>query len=775
MSSAKLILGSVIASSFAANVTADYFGVVVKAADTDFGKTLVSGSNIDQALVNLGVTSIRYPGGTEARTDFSVTDAADVAGLKRAIDYCAANGLALNFTLNDSPYVDPSTGQASMTQQQRAELVAFLQNDLLGYASAQGVTVESIKIGNEFSGRTADYGSPAVQGYGNVAALLVNEIDSFLNNHAFATGRPTIVVEAAGWEAGADTIIGILEQAGAASKVGGVDLHGSQNGTQGTPTLDLTWDLYFGTANSDEPGVSYQDRLTRIIEHWTSNAATANVALRVDAWCFPTTPEGPALTNAALAIMQLHTFSLVGIASATCYLGYGPDMSSLIRKVPDSIAIDVAKQTTPGGAIFAMMAAALPGTHAIELQSTPAPAIEATDSSLTRAFAGDQQLILYTANRTYTDLAIDIDTVALTGSLEAFIGGTKSAAISILGVTDSAMVADGDGQAQVTIGKLALAQLNAGTTDFTLNAYEISQITLIAAGTFGTAAENIMTGTAGSNVLHGLGGADTLYGGSGSDTLAGGDQSDQLFGGAGKDLLYGGTGQDALDGGSGIDTASYAFATAPVVANLAAPHTNTGDAFGDTYSGIENLEGGQFNDTLTGDTGNNLLIGGAGDDNLGGGDGNDILTGGTGNDWLRGNAGNDSISGGTGDDTLAGGAGVDTMSGGAGNDVFCYYFKSEAGDQITDFGATTSTDDDRFNISAAGFGGGLGTGALDASQFALRLIDNFAQDTSDRFMFRVLDKTLWFDADGSGSGAAVMVANLQDSAANLTAADIWLF
>jgi Ca2+-binding RTX toxin-like protein len=51
-----------------------------------------------------------------------------------------------------------------------------------------------------------------------------------------------------------------------------------------------------------------------------------------------------------------------------------------------------------------------------------------------------------------------------------------------------------------------------------------------------------------------------------------------------------------------------------------------------TVMNIENVTGGNGNDTITGNSMSNILIGGAGNDLLKGGAGNDILTGGTGSD-----------------------------------------------------------------------------------------------------------------------------------------------
>ncbi|MFZ2158932.1 MAG: hypothetical protein WAV72_22820, partial [Bradyrhizobium sp.] len=90
--------------------------------------------------------------------------------------------------------------------------------------------------------------------------------------------------------------------------------------------------------------------------------------------------------------------------------------------------------------------------------------------------------------------------------------------------------------------------------------------------------------------------------------------NDTLTGDDNDNVIEGGAGADALDGGGGSDTASYAHAATGIVANLAAPGLNSGDAAGDTYASIENLTGSQFNDVLTGDGGNNILFGDSGND-----------------------------------------------------------------------------------------------------------------------------------------------------------------
>jgi Ca2+-binding RTX toxin-like protein len=120
------------------------------------------------------------------------------------------------------------------------------------------------------------------------------------------------------------------------------------------------------------------------------------------------------------------------------------------------------------------------------------------------------------------------------------------------------------------------------------------------------------------------------YIGSGNFTGTGSAGVDSLTGGDGDDILIGGTGADTLDGGAGVNTASYSAAATAIVASLASPASNTGEAAGDTYVNIQNLVGGNGGDTLTGDAGDNALVGGSGNDLLIGAEGADRLDGGVG-------------------------------------------------------------------------------------------------------------------------------------------------
>ncbi len=197
----------------------------------------------------------------------------------------------------------------------------------------------------------------------------------------------------------------------------------------------------------------------------------------------------------------------------------------------------------------------------------------------------------------------------------------------------------------------------------------------------GDASANYLAGLNGDDVIVGLGGRDTIDGNAGNDSLDGGSGDDVLDGGSGDDVLIGGAGADILVGGGGIDTASYANSLAGLTARLDDPFLNTGDAAGDTFTGIEYLFGSNFADVLAGDAsanylaglnGDDVIVGGAGNDTIDGNAGNDSLDGGSGDDVLDGGSGDDVLNGGSGDDVLIGGAGADILVGGGGSDLASY-------------------------------------------------------------------------------------------------------
>ncbi|MBO9502946.1 calcium-binding protein, partial [Brevundimonas sp. A19_0] len=147
--------------------------------------------------------------------------------------------------------------------------------------------------------------------------------------------------------------------------------------------------------------------------------------------------------------------------------------------------------------------------------------------------------------------------------------------------------------------------------------------------------------------VHGGFGADHLVGGDRDDILFGEEGDDVITGGAGNDLIQGGRGTNVIDGGAGRDTLTYTGVLRGVSLDL-----REGWARGaslDEITGIEDVLGSKWDDTLRGDDHDNLLFGAGGDDTLEGRDGRDVIAGGTGADTLSGGAGDDTFIYGTGD------------------------------------------------------------------------------------------------------------------------------
>ncbi len=121
---------------------------------------------------------------------------------------------------------------------------------------------------------------------------------------------------------------------------------------------------------------------------------------------------------------------------------------------------------------------------------------------------------------------------------------------------------------------------------------------------------------------------------------------------------------------------------------------------------------------------------------------------------INGGSKSDRLNGYAGNDALSGGAGKDTLTGGTGADTFRFKNLSDGGDVIRDFDGA-----DTIVVEGPAFGLGDYHGVLPVSAF-WRSTSNAAHDASDRFIFRTVDDTLWFDSNGNRAGGLTLVADL---------------
>jgi Ca2+-binding RTX toxin-like protein len=206
-----------------------------------------------------------------------------------------------------------------------------------------------------------------------------------------------------------------------------------------------------------------------------------------------------------------------------------------------------------------------------------------------------------------------------------------------------------------------------------------SYYTSAAAVTINLAAGSATGGDAQGDILIGI---ENLTGSNqASDSLTGDGNANTLQGWGGNDTLRGGAGADILDGGAGLDLVSYWDSAVGVNVSLLTGTGTGGDAQGDTYVAIENINGSQGADTLFGNNGVNVLNGYDGNDTIDGAGGHDLLDGGAGNDQLHGGSAMDQLTGGAGADTFIFVTTTETPSTASGRDLITDFSHAQ-GDRI---------------------------------------------------------------------------------------------
>jgi len=276
----------------------------------------------------------------------------------------------------------------------------------------------------------------------------------------------------------------------------------------------------------------------------------------------------------------------------------------------------------------------------------------------------------------------------------------------------------------------------------------------------GGGANDLIKGLGGDDVLLGNGGNDRIYGGDGVDELDGGKGNDRLFGDAGNDIMLVSSGDDMIDGGSGVNVLNFRNANRGITVSLADQTVSFSDSTGSGTTQFKNvaiLQGGSFDDVMTGDAGRNMLRGSYGDDTLSGGDGNDY------------------VFGGDGQETLTGGNGKDGF-------LFGAVVNADNFDQVTDF--TVGEDWLAFdNLIFEDLKAEPGSTKRVYVEIVSRNIDvdqfqagegHVAATADVRIIYDSADGILYYDADGSGAGEAQAIADIGVNHV-LTAEDIFVF
>lgn len=611
----------------------------------------INGNDADQeeyfqtAISNLGVTSIRWPGGTESERGLDmlnndtlggISDVfdwlsedptnsdLDVADLKAVIDYCATNNLNLSFTFPTAIFKGKTDSEIDAYA---SGIKDFIEDDLLQYALDNGVIIDSIKIGNEFT-----LNDLSATEYGQIASRLtqiIGEAVTDFDPNGAAWEAPGIVIETGPiWldEAGNSGLFfgsaqdenndryilpeKVLEEFDAteAQYVTAIDIHDLTLGVK-------SYADYFGEYQNDPNNAD--DSLNAVFQTlndftgWENKFGT-DVELHSLAWSL-NGDDGNSLAGASLAFMQFYEMSLAGVSYASTFLASGAAYKQTLVNKNDS-------SLRAGGEVYRLMQENLQGLKAVEFASDPS--VYEDDSDLEdvvfKSFEKDGQIVLYVGNLEDENQPITMKQVyAFLASVPGFSNILNLNDSNNLHMWGTIIGVDGDPTNHTAATELEI--LNASDIvknnwhlEFELDAHEIMQLVFTAQ----TAGGVTMRGHDQADTLRGSAWTDVIYGGAGNDALYGGKQADILYGDIGYDTLYGENGYDTLYGGKGKDTLYGGWGEDAL--------------YGEAGKGV--LRGEQHNDTLFGGSGNDTLYGDEGHDRLEGGTGNDKLYGGAGRD-----------------------------------------------------------------------------------------------------------------------------------------------
>jgi Ca2+-binding RTX toxin-like protein len=252
-------------------------------------------------------------------------------------------------------------------------------------------------------------------------------------------------------------------------------------------------------------------------------------------------------------------------------------------------------------------------------------------------------------------------------------------------------------------------------------------------------------------------GDDQIFGGAGNDSISGWRGNNLMDGGTGDDLFLldgvrGRWGADTITGGDGADGIGISGQQGAILVDLSSNSFTDGGPGTLTFSGVENFTertGANFDDHIIGNAGANRLEAMLGNDLLEGGAGNDTLIGG-GLDDFDPVGGNNTLDGGLGDDSLVGTREIDN---------FLFHAPSTGVDRVSSF----ATSQDKLVFDNSGFTaiGSAGTFGLGDARFFAGAGATSGHDANDRIVYDTSTGNLYYDADGSGAGAAQLVATLE--------------
>lgn len=608
----------------------------------------VEGGPYDAAVDALGVTHLRYPGGTVTEEQVApgstvwkellatngpgyatLPDGQRIQTLETTLDYASQHDLPVtlvlpsNFLLKEGP-VGSRVPDIDAIDRMVKDLADFCRNN------PEAAHLDAIEIGNEYYYE----GRMTAEEYGQLANVMAQKLDTALGRVESDTGDetgfrvPDIMVQSgAGWQPGDnETILASLSDE-AKAVIDGVLLHYYPK------SLDA---------------VGSFDRHLNELDDWHNDPAFGALRSYVSEWNIQnsaTSDKGFMQASSFVSAFEEMVAEGIDMAAVwgTQYRSLDSRLTTLSKRdAGDEASQDIDSDLTATGEIFSIMSSSLVGTRVIDADAGRFISNATDQDFTTNVFGAENRLVAFIGSRdAEEEITMDLD-------LARYVGEAGHVSIRVLYPTDDpATAADEadptDPNAEADLDFLYSGALDDSPLQLTLppGAIAVVEVTLDDSGVL-LEGQNPMSDEAF------IDDEDTINGSDGDDTLRGHSGDDSLSGGRGADVLDGGAGADALSGQGGNDL----------------------------------LLGGAGNDTLSGGGGNDIAVDGDGDDRVTGNEGDDLLVDGEGDDTLSGGEGDDMILATAGDNLLQGGAGADIfVMGGAGHQTIAD-LSSEQGDRI---------------------------------------------------------------------------------------------
>ncbi|MEY1557990.1 CFI-box-CTERM domain-containing protein [Yoonia sp. R2331] len=626
---------------FAVDNTIDrsHFGANFVAGINSFGND----SNFSEIVERLGVSAIRYPGGTVTEKyfgprgsvwedlferDLAQTRASDgqvIEGPGKLFDYADDHDLGIQFVLPTSDLVNMKNGKAEIDGVALNKIQVLVGDLLSGRFGEANIT--HFEIGNEYY----FHADLTAEEYGAVANAIIQAVDEAIQDYVTNGdvpsdwNSPKIAVQAgAGWQEGDNAeIIAALSQ-------DSLDLVDSVIVHYYSPTLEQT---------------ESRERHLEQIEKWESAVGDRKLDFFASEWNIYGGPDADTgMAQASALISGFETLIDAGVSTASIWGAQFRWLEAgLSSNFGGSDLSDTEARLSVAGEIVASMQESLVGLSSIRTENSDIIGSVRIDGAAKEAsgnrfevnsFGNEDRAVIYISSRTTKQLQLTLDPANYFGET-VHIWGELLTSIDDPATTwkDESNPNSPHGLPKFEI--LSESELTNGAIIVPPGGILRISVQLSNDGVEMDDHDPIFQ-------------SDVNY----DDELIGSEFDDRMNAHVGSDDLFGRAGNDSMRSGDGAD----------------------------------NVFGGRGRDALFGENGNDRIFGGHGDDVVAGGDGHDKLYGNAGDDILSGGQEDDRLFGGKGDDILSGGAGNDTMSGGDGGDYFVCSLGASG--TITDFDAS---------------------------------------------------------------------------------------